>query len=604
MRNRGLLIICLLIGVQLMAQELPSFFVRILDPIYVPVVSHTTEGIPINTTNTGLRGLDGIINGYEIYSVERKFETFTSVSLQNLYLIQCNDLQLMTDLFDNYSIYYPHVADAYFEPLYLPNDLGTVGGHTEVDQEELNYIRAQEAWDITKGNSNVIIGVADSNFQPLHEDLIGKVTVFGNNNPNSTAQHGSRVSSFAAANTDNNTGMSAIGFDSSIYAVKGGSEAVATLADIPGVKVINTAWRSSANEETYNEVVENRNIVVVGSAGNTAGVGTFIYPAAFKNVISVSAVGHQNENFNDGFGLVETWKDLHEFKINGQLLTFNHNDSVDVVAPGYAMVGVYPGGNGTGLDAYLNNGLGTSFSSPIVSGTIALMFSMNYCLKPKEVETILKLTAIPIDGLLPNIAYYGKLGAGKIDAYEAVKMAKAMKDEFGVVEVKDRLLYRPWFYKLDTAPYKIEMTNNSMIDGAKVKFRARDNIVILSGDYSPVAGYIELFIDPTDTTCEVPTITTTPSSNSDKSNESGLINIYDVFPTLVDAEINVENLISKEAIIKTIRIYNLFNQELFVQSGINTPDIMLDVSKLPEGIYILKGYNGKTEIVTTKFVKK
>ncbi|GAL72662.1 hypothetical protein [Jejuia pallidilutea] len=63
----------------------------------------------------------------------------------------------------------------------------------------------------------------------------------------------------------------------------------------------------------------------------------------------------------------------------------------------------------------------------MVSGTVALMLDVNYCLDPKEVETILKLTAVKIDTLPQNIQYYGKLGAGKLDAYEAVKMAKDMQ---------------------------------------------------------------------------------------------------------------------------------------------------------------------------------
>jgi len=74
----------------------------------------------------------------------------------------------------------------------------------------------------------------------------------------------------------------------------------------------------------------------------------------------------------------------------------------------------------------------------------------------------------PITHIL--LQYYGKLGAGKSDAY-------------GTVEVKDRLFYCNWFYKLVTALFEIKMTNNDVSGTSRLKFIARNNIEILSGDY-------------------------------------------------------------------------------------------------------------------------
>ena len=290
-------------------------------------------------------------------------------------------------------------------------------------------------------------------------------------------------------------------------------------------------------QDAYDEIVEDRGVVVVGSAGNGAAVHgsdtSLIYPAAFGNVISVSGIGHQNEVY----GTREIFLDHHEFIRNGAPAFTQHNDSVDIVAPAMGLSFVDPR---NGLSGYADNGGGTSFASPIVSGTIALMFSENYCLDPKEIETILKLTAVRIDHLPQNVPFFGKLGAGKLDVYEAVKMARDMKSPFATVEVKDRILYRPWFYKLVTAPYRINLINNDVSGGSKLKFRAKQYIEITSGDYSPgPGGYVDLQIDPSITSCEVPAgIANQTGTNEEKSTVENPNGIR-IIPTLVIDHFNV-----------------------------------------------------------------
>ena len=80
-------------------------------------------------------------------------------------------MQLMHDLNNNFSNLFPELIEIFSETLVFPNDFGTLGGYTNVDQEELNYIRAPEAWDLTTGSENVIIGVSDNSIQPMHEGL-------------------------------------------------------------------------------------------------------------------------------------------------------------------------------------------------------------------------------------------------------------------------------------------------------------------------------------------------------------------------------------------------------------------------------------------------
>jgi len=79
--------------------------------------------------------------------------------------------------------------------------------------------------------------------------------------------------------------------------------------------------------------------------------------------------------------------------------------------------------SGTGLivagennDYYWANG--TSIATPFVSGTIALMLSVNPNLTPAQIENIIKATADPI---ADASSFPGQLGAGRLNAYAAVR---------------------------------------------------------------------------------------------------------------------------------------------------------------------------------------
>ena len=72
---------------------------------------------------------------------------------------------------------------------------------------------------------------------------------------------------------------------------------------------------------------------------------------------------------------------------------------------------------------------------PYVSGIIALMLSVNPCLDPSDIESIIKLTADDVNNIVnsnpnntPNVnnnnVYSTTSGAGRINAYEAVNMAQ------------------------------------------------------------------------------------------------------------------------------------------------------------------------------------
>ena len=75
---------------------------------------------------------------------------------------------------------------------------------------------------------------------------------------------------------------------------------------------------------------------------------------------------------------------------------------------------------------------GTSFSSPIVAGVAALIKSVNPDFSPGEIQYFIKSTADPVTD---EHNFSGLLGAGRINAYKAVKMADSVYNNCSPLEV-------------------------------------------------------------------------------------------------------------------------------------------------------------------------
>jgi len=287
-----------------------------------------------------------------------------------------------------------------YQVLYNPNDFAQPG----VNDYALSLINAPQAWDLTHGDDSVIIAISDQNYNILHPDLEGKYVHYDANN-NLTTTHGTAVAITVAGKTDNALGLSSIGFNVSLALYKMNFNEILA-ASYAGCDVINISWSSGCfysqiEQDIMDEVASNGSFIVA-SAGNGVTCGSpdaLVYPAAYRNVFSVSSVGDVNN---------------HEQWIGDPSSTHQHNDSVDLCAPGYG-VAISPAPN------WFIQSSGTSFAAAYVSGTVALMLSVNKCLSNQSIASILKNTSFPLDALNPN--YAGKLGAGRLDAYQAVLAA-------------------------------------------------------------------------------------------------------------------------------------------------------------------------------------
>ncbi len=359
----------------------------------------TVNGQVVSTNPT----INNMIADLNITSIAQALPAARTEGLKNVYEIACNcdenvllqEVARLSTVFTN-----PELAPVY-ETLNTPNDYYT----TFANDYALNLINAQNAWNVTTGDSSVVIAVCDQNFALNHEELIGKYNYVTPNNMNPTTTHGTAVAVTAAGKTNNFLGKSSIGYNSTLQ-LRAMNYNEVLAATYGGARVINLSWSSGCFANAYTQQimdeVYNNGVVLIASAGNgvtCGGPSNLVYPAAHDHVISVTSVGPLNN---------------HERTIGNPATTHQHNATVDIAAPGYDVaLTVAPG--------YYLTGNGTSFAAPYVSGTVGLMLAANPCLTVDQVEYILKATAFNLDSINP--AYAGGLGAGRLDAAAAVQMA-------------------------------------------------------------------------------------------------------------------------------------------------------------------------------------
>ena len=158
-----------------------------------------------------------------------------------------------------------------------------------------------------------------------------------------------------------------------------------------GADVINMSFSLHEGSKELRRAIEyaaENGVVTVAAAGNQ-GQRTRIFPAALNDTIGVASVTDADV--------------LSEFSNFGDAL-------VDVAAPGHGVVSAYPGG-------LYAAGWGTSFSTPVVAGTVALMVK-NYP-GQRDVQMVRELTRDLREGA-ERLSGQNEIGAGRLNALAAV----------------------------------------------------------------------------------------------------------------------------------------------------------------------------------------
>ena len=322
-------------------------------------------------------------------------------------------------------------------------------------QSYLQQVFAEQAWDIHKGENgaeDVVIAIVDCGVDWDHEDLVdnlwqnlgedvdadGKVLQqtfpsgewifdpddengidddsngyiddfigwnfsYGSNDPHPIPgamywEHGTLMAGYAAASTNNVTGVASLSWNLEFMPVQAGLETYvpqfynATIyAAENGADVISCSWgnywyNSQANQEAINYALSQGSIIV-GATGNHNKFKLW-YPSSYPGVVSVAALNQNDQKASYS----------------------NYGPHVKLSAPGSGLT--------TAVDNTYTSASGTSCSTPIVGALMGLVKSYHPNWTSDQVITQVLGTADDIDSINPG--YENQLGSGRINAFRAL----------------------------------------------------------------------------------------------------------------------------------------------------------------------------------------
>jgi serine protease len=334
---------------------------------------------------------------------------------------------------------------------YNPNDPSTGS------QYYLNKIRAFEAWDISKSNTDVVIAILDSggdldhpdlasklfinqneipdngidddengyvddvygwDFSGATRDLIGTPGFKGDNDPSIIKggghMHGTMVAGCAAASTDNGIGIAGVGFNARLLFTKhyaddqpesdnfyssnlyvGMLYAATVLSDnnVP-YKIINCSFGGSGRSQIYQDIID--------------------YVTLDLGCLVIAAAGNNNSEdlrypgaYNNVLCVAATDGDDRKSGFS------SYGNWVDISAPGSSIFT-------TQFNDLYGTTQGTSFSCPITSGAAALVWPMFPELTPVQLAERLRVTADESFYTKNTATFQKKLGKGRLDIYRAL----------------------------------------------------------------------------------------------------------------------------------------------------------------------------------------
>lgn len=304
--------------------------------------------------------------------------------------------------------------------------------------ENINKLSAENDWtsatdpatgnNIDNGNNGFIDDWKGWDFTNANNPL-------GDNNVDfdvgSPFEHGTLVAGIIAAKNFNNIGISSIAggwyqkagaqimpitIDDGAFLKGSVIDNAIDYAKNNGARVINMSFGVKLPNPYYQDIenalksANDNGVICVAASGNIQNQNDLYvtYPANSKYTLSVGLT-----NTND---------------ILNEISCFDHINApkkrMDIVSPKADI-------STKDVQTYGQTSLGTSFSAPMVSATIANMLCYNPCLSNEMARDILHQTADKVtvqynDPYTYPPGYHNKYGYGRLNAFEAVKKAKEL----------------------------------------------------------------------------------------------------------------------------------------------------------------------------------
>ncbi len=278
---------------------------------------------------------------------------------------------------------------------------------------------------VTSGGAPVHIAIVDTGIKLDHVDLVQNIDAADGVNcidpgqpPNDDHGHGTHVAGTAAA-AFNGEGVVGMATDAKLIPIKVlnstgfgtdaqvicGLDHVAAVAEAkPGPYVVNMSLgdpnrpnETTCDASALHQAICNltaKGVTVVAAAGNDGADAAGFVPAAYDEVIAVSAFA----DFDGQRSFAGCQMDFSEYgyQCDDNLADFsNYGSVIDVTAPGVHIQSDWIDGGTTTLS-------GTSMAAPHVAGAAALVLASNPSLTPAQVRAVLQSTGECPDGGVAN----------------------------------------------------------------------------------------------------------------------------------------------------------------------------------------------------------
>ncbi len=294
--------------------------------------------------------------------------------------------------------------DPRFDELWGLNNDGQTGGTADAD------IDAVEAWDISTGSRDVVVGVIDTGIDYSHSDLASNMwvnsseipgdgidndgngfiddvhginAITDSGDPMDDEGHGTHVSGTIGASGGNGIGVVGVNHEVSLVGCKfldaagngSTSDAIKCIDYMVSLKnsgvnlrVLNNSWGGGGYSQALADAIassEAADLLFVAAAGNDT-IDNDVNPHYPSNYENASVLSVASTDQTDGI----SW--------------FSHYGltSVDMGAPGSAILSTTPG------ESYASYS-GTSMATPHVAGAAALVLSINPELSTQELKDLL-----------------------------------------------------------------------------------------------------------------------------------------------------------------------------------------------------------------------
>lgn len=306
------------------------------------------------------------------------------------------------------------------------DNVGQGGRTVDVD------INAPLAWEHASGTGQ-LIAVIDSGVELLHPDLRvhpGHDYIDRDDDPSpdesSSGPHGTACAGVAAGAGDNAYGVAGVAWGADVYAIRliGGSTSLDDLysafveAVDAGAGVLSNSWGFGESCEPVQNYGTFGDMFNYAEDEGRGGLGSVVVFAAGNGGCDIADDGMLNHK-----------KLLVVAAIEGndrRAWYSSYGDAVDLAAPtGLLTTDIQVGGYGSynGDEAYADGFSGTSASTPVVAGVVALMMEANPRLSAAQIREVLCATAVRNDVASADYDEDGRsawYGCGRVDAGAAV----------------------------------------------------------------------------------------------------------------------------------------------------------------------------------------